>query len=104
MDDSVSVEVVQGQGCVMGEVDLQVVGQRLLGVLKEVSEAFVHELHEEGREARLAVRARAQVLHYIGVPDTTEELALLLEALLNASCPRVPVLKEDWVEELGCTR
>ena len=40
------VEEVQGQYYIMGEVDLQVVGQGLLRALKEVGEAFIHELHE----------------------------------------------------------
>ncbi len=97
MDDGARVEEVQGQSYVMGEVDLQVVEQRLLGVLQEISEAFIHELHEEGREARLVVPAHAQVLHDVGVSDTTEELALLFKALQDALCPRVPVVEEDWV-------
>ena len=45
MDYTVRVEVIESQGYVVAEVDLNMVGEWLLGPLEEVGKAFVHELH-----------------------------------------------------------
>ena len=46
MDDIIGVEVIQSQGYVMAQGDLDMVGQQLMGSLEKMGEAFVHEFHQ----------------------------------------------------------
>lgn len=42
MNDAMRVKICKGQGYIVTQVDLKVVGQRLLGMLEETREAFIH--------------------------------------------------------------
>ena len=46
MDDIIGVEVIQSQGYVVAQGDLDMVGQRLMGSFEKMGEAFVHEFHQ----------------------------------------------------------
>ena len=79
MDDVIGVEVIQSQGYVVAQGDLDMVGQRLLGSLEKTGEAFVHEFHQQHREARVRVLGVPEVLDYVGVLHCVEEVALLIK-------------------------
>ena len=55
MDEVIHVKVCEGKGYVVAEVYLDVVGQRILCLLEKVCEAFVHQLHEEHRQASVRI-------------------------------------------------
>ena len=103
MDDIIGVEVIQSQGYVVAQGDLDMVGQRLLGSLEKTGEAFVHEFHEQHREARVRVLGGPEVLDYVGVLHCVEEVALLLEPAPGRPRPGAAVLEEDGMQELGGT-
>ena len=103
MDDVIGVEVIQSQGYVVAQGDLDMVGQRLLGSLEKTGEAFVHEFHEQHREAGVGVLGGPEVLDYVGVLHCVEEVALLLEPAPGRPSPGAAVLEEDGVQELGST-
>ena len=87
----------------MAQGDLDLVGQRLLGSLKKTGEAFVHEFHEQHREARVRVLGGPEVLDYVGVLHGVEKVALLLEPAPGRPRPGAAALEEDGVQELGST-
>ena len=103
MDDAIGVEVIQSQGYVVAQGDLDMVGQRLLGSLEKTGEAFVHEFHQQHREARVRVLGGSEVLDYVGVLHCVEEVALLLEPAPGRPSPGATELEEDGVQELGST-
>ena len=79
VDDAVAVKVGQCECDVVAGVQLHVVGKRSVGALQEVRQALVHELHEQNGQTHFLVINHAQVLHYVGVADLAEEVALLLK-------------------------
>ena len=79
MDDAIGMEKCEGQNNVVTDVDLDVVRNRLSDCLKEVGQAFVHELHQKNRETSIGISAHAQVLNDIGVPYGVQEFTLLLK-------------------------
>ena len=103
MDDVIGVEVIQSQGYVVAQGDLDMVGQRLLESLEKTGEAFVHEFHQQHREARVMVLGGPEVLDYVGVLHCVEEVALPLEPAPGRPSPGAAVLEEDGVQELGGT-
>ena len=103
MDDVIGVEVIQSQGYVVAQGDLDMVGQRLLGSLEKTGEAFIHKFHQQHREARVRILGGPEVLDYVGVLHRVEEVALLLEPAPGRPHPGAAVLEEDGVQEFGCT-
>ena len=101
MDDLMGVQVGQGLGYVVGDVDLNVEGEGHVGSLQKAGQALVHQFHEQNRQPRLGVSARAEVLDDVGVPHFAEELALLLEALHDATGGGVSGGEEDGVQYLS---
>ena len=53
----------------MTEIDLKVVGKSLWDPFEKMSEAIVHEFHQQNWVARLGVPACPQVLYDVGVSD-----------------------------------
>ena len=51
MDDVVAVQVGQGESNVVGQVDLEVVGEGGCGSFQEPREALLHQLHQEDGSA-----------------------------------------------------
>ena len=101
--DVVGVEVSQGSGHIQTQVQLQVKWQGLRGAVQEVSEAAIHELHEQDRQSSVWVCVCAQVLHNVGVLDGSQQLTLLLEPVEHAPDSRVSKVKEEGVDDLGST-
>ena len=95
------MKVGQRLGHVVGYVDLHVEGEARAPSLQEAGQALVHELHEENWLAILGIAARAKVLDDVRVAHLAEELALLLEALDDATGGRVAGGEEDRVQHLG---
>ena len=70
--------------------------------LQEPGQALVHQLHKQNGQARLGVRARAQVLDDVGVFQLAQVLNFSLEPrLYNATGGWVAGLKEDGVQYFG---
>ena len=99
------MKVGQSLGHVVGDVYLNVEREwgRVLRSLQEAGQALVHQLHQKNRQPGLGVARGAQELDDVGVPDSAQEVALLLEALDDAAGGRVPGCKEDGVQNLGGT-
>ena len=55
MDDVIQVQEDNSKRNVVADIDLHVVGQRLLRLLQKVSEGIVHQLHQQNGQARLFV-------------------------------------------------
>ena len=68
MDETIGVEVDQGQGYVVANAELSVVGQWSRGPLQELGQILIAEFHEKNRQVGLRVLVGAQVLDYVGVP------------------------------------
>ena len=100
MNDAIQVEEGNGEGNVVADVHLHVVGQRLLRLLQKVSEGVVHQLHQQNGQARLSILRYTQILHYVGMSDLAEEATLLLEP---CPVPGVVGVHQDGVEEFGRT-
>ena len=103
MDDIIGVEVIQSQGYVVAQDDLDMVGQWLMGSLEKMGEAFIHEFHQQHWEAGVRVLGGSEVLDYVGVFHGVEEVALLLEPAPGRPSPVAAVLEEDGVQEFGGT-
>ena len=103
MDDAIQVEVGEGQGHIVAQIHLEVVGEWFVGSLKKCSKRFVHQLHQQDKQARLWVTSHSKVLNHMGVPYLTQEFTLLLKPLYNGLAARIIELEEDRMEELGCT-
>ena len=71
--------------------------------LQELCDALVHELHEQDRQSSVPIRVCAQVLHNVGVPNGSQELALLLKPSHHGPHPRVGQVKEEGVDDLSST-
>ena len=99
------MKVGQSLGHVVGDVYLNVEREwgRVLRSLQEAGQALVHQLHQKNRQPGLGVARGAQELDDVGVPDSAQEFALLLEALDDAAGGRIPGCKEDGVQNLGGT-
>ena len=103
VDDIIGVEVIEGEGYVMAEVDLDVVGEWQLGSFEEVGEAFVHELHQKRWEFRVGILDGPKVLNYVWVFHCAKKVALLLE-LSPGVIPRLTELDKKGMQEFGSTR
>ena len=68
MDETIGVEVDQGQGYVVADAELSVVGQWSRGPLQEPGQTLIPEFHEQNRQVGLRVLVGAQVLDYVRVP------------------------------------
>ena len=68
-----------------------------------MSEAFVHEFHQQHWEAGVRVVGGSKILDYVGVFHGIEEVALLLEPAHGRPSPGSAVLEEDGVQEFGST-
>ena len=102
MEEIIGVEVIEGQGYIMAEVDLDVVGKWPLGSLEEVSKTFVHEFHQKCWQFRVGVLDGPKVLNYVWVFHCAKEVALLLE-LSPGVIPWLTELNEKGVQEFGST-
>ena len=103
VDDVVAVQVGQGESNVVGQVDLEVVGEGGCGSLQEPREALLHQLHQEDGSAAAGVLGYSQELDNAGVLHTLQDDTLLVEASSKVGCPRVVVSEEDCVQDLGGT-
>ena len=68
MNETIEVQVDQGQGYVVADAELSVVGEWCRGPLQEPGQTLITEFHEKNRQVGLRVLAGAQVLDNIGVP------------------------------------
>ena len=80
MDDVIGVEKRDSYSDVVTDVDLNVVGNWPYGAFQEVSQAVIHQLHQEHRQVCVSVSEHAQVLDNVRVFYGTHELTLLLKA------------------------
>ena len=100
----VAMEVAESLGHVVANVHLNVerergsVGSRSL---QEAGQAIIHQFHEQDRQSGLGVRARAQVLDHVGVPQAAQEVYFSLEAFHDAVGGGVPGVKEDRVQDFS---
>ena len=103
VDDVVAMQVGQGKSNVVGQVDLEVVGEGGSGSLQEPREALLHQLHQEDWSAAAGILGHSQELDDAGVLHTLQDDTLLVEASGKVGCPRVIVSEEDCVQDLGGT-
>ena len=105
MKDLIGVEVGQCLGHIQGDVHLNVEGEggRVVWSFQEAGQTIFHQFYEENWQPRLRVTTGSQVLDDVGVPHSTQELALLLEAFHNATGGGVPGGEEDGVQHLSST-
>ena len=105
MKDLIGVEVGQCLGHIQGDVHLNVEGEggRVVWSFQEAGQTLIHQFHEENRQPRLRVTTGSQVLDDVGVPHSTQELALLLKAFHDATGGGIPSGEEDGVQYLSST-
>ena len=68
MNETVGMQVDKGQGYVVADVQLNVIGQWPRGSLQEPAKALVTQFHQKNRQASLGVAVRGKILDDIGVP------------------------------------
>ena len=66
-------------------------------------EAFIHEFHQQHREARVRILGGPEVLDYVRVLHCIEKVALLIKSAPWRPSHEAAVLEEDGVQELGGT-
>ena len=103
MDDAVAVQVGQGQINVVGDVDLDVVGEGGRGSLQEPGQALLHHLHQENGSAVAGVLDHTEELDDAGMLQSSQDVALLVETSGKVDSPWVVVSEEDGVKDLGGT-
>ena len=112
MNDAIQVEEGNGEGNVVADVHLHVVGQRLLRLLQKVSEVVVHQLHQQNGQAcatpryctmlgcRISLRKRhscSNLVRFLGLLGSTRMGCRSLAAQGSSSsvalhtCPYAPV-------------
>ena len=104
MDDVVAVQVGQGEGNVMGYVDLDVVGEGGRGSLKEPCQALFHQLHQEDGSTAAGVVDHTKELDNTGMLHTSQDVALCIKMSSKVGSPGVVISEEDSVQDLGSTR
>ena len=103
MDDVVAVQIDQCQGDIVGDVDLDVVGEGGSRVLQESSEALLHQLHQEDGSVVGRIMCHTQELHNAGVLQFSQDGTLLIETSGKAHCSWVVGSEEDGVQNFGST-
>ena len=103
MNESVQMEVGEGERYVVGHVQLDVVRKRLGGAFKKSTEALVTQFHEEHREMGFGVTVGAEVLDDVWVAGRPQEVALLLKPAQVGDCSGVTEVKESGVHDLCST-
>ena len=103
MDDAVAVQVGEGQSNVVGDVDLDVVGEGGRGSLQEPGQALLHHLHQENGSAAAGVLDHTEELDDAGMLQSSQDVALLDETSGKVDSPWVVVSEEDGVKDLGGT-
>ena len=103
MDDLVGVHVGKCQGDVMGDVHLDVVREWVGCVLQEVCQALFHQLHEQNGPVVVGVLNKTQKLHNAGVPQISEQPALLVKTGSKVLCSRIIEPEECLVEDFCST-
>ena len=80
------MEEGDGESNVVGDVDLCVIWDGMVGMrlLQKLSEAFVHQFHQQNGLSGLRMGRHAQKLYDVGVADLAEDAALLLELVQDA--------------------
>ena len=86
MDDVVAMHVSQCQGDIMGDVDLDVVGEGGSRALQESSEALLHQLHQEDGSTVGGVLYHTQELDNAGVLQFSQDGTLLIEMSGKVHC------------------
>ena len=103
MDDVVAMQVDQCQGDVMGDVDLDVVGEGGSRALQESSEALLHQLHQEDGSVVGGVLYHTQELDDAGVLQFSQDGTLLIETSGEVHCSWVVGSEEDGMQDFGST-
>ena len=103
VDDVVAVQVGQSQSHMVGNVDLDVVGEGGGGSLQEPCEALLHQLHQEDWSVAAGLLDSAQELDDAGMLQALQDGTLLVEAADKVDCSWVIVSEEDSVQDLGST-
>ena len=105
--NTIAVKVIEGQSDVMGDIHLDMIGERSLPALQEVSEALLHQFHEENWSViatTLRVFQDSQELYDTRMLQVTQDSALLLEATNEISDVGIIGGEEGVVEDFGSTR
>ena len=103
MDDVVAVQVGQGQGNVVGDVDLDVVGEGGCGSLQEPCQALLHQLHQEDGSVAAGVLDHTEELDDAGMLQTSQDGTLLVKSSSKVHGSWVIISEEDSVQDLGST-
>ena len=69
MDETIAVQVDQGQCYVMADAELSVVGEWSRGPLQELGQTLIAEFHEKNRQVCFRVLIGGQVLDNVGVSN-----------------------------------
>ena len=103
VDDVVVMQVGQSQGHMVGNVDLDVVGEGGGGLLQEPCETLLHQLHQEDGSVAAGLLDNTQELDDAGMLQVPQNVTLLVEAVDKVDCSWVIVSEEDGVQDLGGT-
>ena len=103
MDDVVTMQVDQCQGNIMGDVDLDMVGEGGYRALQESSEALLHQLHQEDGSTVVGVLHHAQELNNAGVFQFSQDGTLLIETSGKVYCSWVIRSEEDGMQDFSST-
>ena len=103
MDYVVAMQVDQCQGDVVGDVDLDVVGEGGSRALQESSEALLHQLHQEDGSVVGGIPYHTQELDDAGVLQFSQDGTLLIETSGKVHCSWVIRSEEDGVHDFGST-
>ena len=105
--NTIAVKVIEGQSDVMGDIHLDMIGESSLPALQEVSEALLHQFHEENWSV-VATRSRvfqdSQELYNARMLQVTQDPALLLEPTNEIGDVGIIGGEEGVVEDFGSTR
>ena len=103
VDDVVAVQVGQSQSHMVGNVDLDVVGEGGGGSLQEPCEVLFHQLHQEDGSVAAGLLDGTQELDDAGMLQALQDDTFLVEAADKVDCPWIIISEEDGVQDLGST-
>ena len=107
MLNTIAVQVIQGQSDIVHDTHLDVIWEIPLPALKKVSEALLHQFHEENWPAiaaRTRVLQNTQELYDARVPKLTQDPTLQLETTDEVDHVGIVRGEKGVVKELSSAR
>lgn len=89
----------------MADVNLNMIGYSVWISLEIVGQTLITELHEKDEVSRVGLLVCPEVLHYIGVLDSAEKAAFLVELFQrNVLGSWIVHDEKSRMHDLGCTQ